>query len=86
MSIAASGNYVAGAIWPPLVERGMAHFGWRPTHVAVGVACAVGMSGLLLILRAAMRGEERRAEASLQHQTIDLGLSANDGAKFPQPR
>jgi MFS family permease len=77
VSIAASGNYVAGAIWPPLIERGMATFGWRPTHMAVGLTCAVGMSVLLLLLRASMRGSQRRAEASLSHQTTDLGISAN---------
>jgi len=61
VSIAASGNYVAGAIWPPLIERGMATFGWRPTHLAVGIACAIGMSVLLMVLRASMRGSQRSA-------------------------
>jgi MFS family permease len=27
VTIVASGNYLAGAIWPPLIERGIAHYG-----------------------------------------------------------
>src|ERR1700761_1829199 len=32
VTIAASGNYLGGTIWPPLVNWGMQTYGWRTTH------------------------------------------------------
>ena len=34
VAIAASGNYIGGAIWPPLVNHGIETMGWRTTHIA----------------------------------------------------
>jgi MFS family permease len=31
LALISSGQYVAGALWPPIFERGIASFGWRPT-------------------------------------------------------
>lgn len=31
LALIASGQYVAGALWPPLFERAIAHYGWRTT-------------------------------------------------------
>src|ERR1700712_1671096 len=41
VAIAASGNYIGGTIWPPLVNFGMQSAGWRSTHIAVGIFTAV---------------------------------------------
>ena len=51
VAICASGNYVAGALWPPLAQWGIAQFGWRPTYVALGLVCGVGMALLALRMR-----------------------------------
>jgi MFS family permease len=51
VSLAASGNYFAGAVWPPLVQAGIAEFGWRQTHVVIGLACVCLMLPLVLVLR-----------------------------------
>ena len=51
VAICAAGNYVAGAIWPPLVQLGIAAFGWRGTHLAVACVCLVAMPPLILALR-----------------------------------
>ncbi|MFC7475936.1 MFS transporter [Dankookia sp. GCM10030260] len=51
VSLAASGNYFAGAVWPPLVQAGIAEYGWRHTHVVIGIACLVLMLPLVLVLR-----------------------------------
>ncbi|MDB5484987.1 MAG: major facilitator superfamily 1, partial [Tardiphaga sp.] len=51
VSIAASGNYLGGTIWPPVVNWGMQTYGWRATHVAIGVGCAVAMTLALMLLR-----------------------------------
>src|ERR1700753_2914704 len=45
--IVASGNYVAGTVWPPLVNWGMQSVGWRITHIAIGLFCAATMTVLL---------------------------------------
>src|SRR3979490_3294841 len=52
VTIVASGNYVGGTIWPPLVNWGTQVTGWRTTHIAIGIFCAVTMSLVLLALRA----------------------------------
>src|SRR5258706_1507153 len=52
VTIVGSGNYVGGTIWPPLVNLGMQTAGWRATHIAIGIFCAVMMTIVLLVLRA----------------------------------
>jgi MFS family permease len=51
VAIASSGNYVAGAVWPPVLQHLVATEGWRATHIGVGVFCALAMLPLLLLLR-----------------------------------
>ena len=51
VAICASGNYVAGALWPPLAQWGIEHYGWRPTYLALGLICGVGMVLLSLRMR-----------------------------------
>ncbi|GGC63224.1 MFS transporter [Siccirubricoccus deserti] len=51
VSLCASGNYFAGAVWPPLLQWGIADLGWRQTHVLVGIACLCLMLPLALVLR-----------------------------------
>jgi MFS family permease len=77
ISIAASGNYVGGAIWPPFVERGMAQYGWQTTHIAIGIFCAVAMTALVLILWRDMRGSQRRSSDAEVRPSVDLKISAN---------
>src|SRR5450631_1475377 len=54
VTIAASGNYVGGAIWPPLVNFGIQSAGWRTTHIAVGIFTAIAMVLALIVLRMLM--------------------------------
>lgn len=51
VAICASGNYLAGAVWPPLAQWGIAHHGWRPTYLALGLFCGIGMALLSLRMR-----------------------------------
>jgi MFS family permease len=51
VAICASGNYVAGAVWPPIVQHGVATWGWRPTYIALGIFCAVTLPLLALLMR-----------------------------------
>lgn len=52
VAICACGNYIAGAIWPPLVQHGITTIGWRPTYLLLGSVCGVGMLLLSLKMRA----------------------------------
>jgi MFS family permease len=51
VGICASGNYLAGAIWPPLVRMGVDDHGWRSTMIAVGLFCFLTMVPLAVLLR-----------------------------------
>jgi len=51
VSICAAGSYLSGAIWPPVVQHMIAAFGWRHTHVMIGVFCLVTILPLSWFLR-----------------------------------
>lgn len=51
VAICASGNYVAGAVWPPLAQMGIESIGWRYTYIAMGVFCGIGMALLAFAMR-----------------------------------
>ncbi|MCC6471687.1 MAG: MFS transporter, partial [Alphaproteobacteria bacterium] len=51
VSIVASGNYLAGTIWPPVLQHFTALLGWRQTMVGVAIFCALTMLPLTLALR-----------------------------------
>jgi MFS family permease len=51
VAVCASGNYLAGTIWPPVVEHLINAFGWRLTHIGIGVFCVATLVPLSLLLR-----------------------------------
>jgi MFS family permease len=62
VAVAASGNYLAGTIWPPVVQHFTESYGWRTTYIAIGIFCFVTMLPLALLLR--QRMETRHSVAS----------------------
>jgi MFS family permease len=66
VAIASSGNYLAGTIWPPLVQYSIATQGWRGTQIGIGVMCVATMLPLVLALR-------RRAPV---HEAERIGVAA----------
>jgi len=52
VAICACGNYIAGALWPPLVQHGITTIGWRHTYLLLGLVCGIGMLLLSLKMRA----------------------------------
>jgi MFS family permease len=77
VGIVASGNYVGGTIWPPLVNWGTQVTGWRTTHIAIGIFCAVTMTLVLLVLRARIGGATLRDHENAPPPRVDLRLSTN---------
>lgn len=51
VAICASGNYLAGSFWPPVVQWGIETWGWRQTYVLLGLFCGLGMVLLSLAMR-----------------------------------
>jgi MFS family permease len=51
VAIFASGNYLAGALWPPIVQHFIQTVGWRQTYFGIAVFCFATMLPLALLLR-----------------------------------
>ncbi|MHC2508601.1 MFS family permease [Bradyrhizobium elkanii] len=77
VAIAASGNYVGGTVWPPLVNFGMQSVGWRTTHIAIGIFTAIAMLLALMVLRVLMGAATRRSHGNAAPPRVDLKLSTN---------
>ena len=50
LALISSGQYVAGIIWPSVLEAGMKHFGWQPVMLGYG-AVVLAILPLLALLR-----------------------------------
>jgi MFS family permease len=72
VAIVACGNYLAGTIWPPLVQHLIEAIGWRHTHMAIGLVCLVTMLPLTLALR---RRPPLRHPAATAHALADTHVS-----------
>ena len=51
VAICASGNYLGGAIWPPVLQHFFETNGWRATFTGVGMFCIATMVPLAFALR-----------------------------------
>ena len=51
VAVCASGNYLAGAIWPHIAQWGVTTSGWRQTYIVMGIVCGIGMALFALFLR-----------------------------------
>lgn len=78
VSIAASGNYLSGVIWPLALMQGIESIGWRPAYAATGIALALIVLPLSLALRAPVPAEARAA--------ADRAASARATATRMSPR
>ncbi|WP_448951582.1 MFS transporter [Labrys neptuniae] len=78
VTFAASGSYLAGAVWPLVVEHFQSVYGWRATHVGIGLFAPAVMVPLALALaRRPATTTYAAAEAATTAARGELGLSAN---------
>lgn len=77
VGVAASGYYLSGALWPPLIERAIAHYGWQMTHIALGILCGAAMTVLVLMLRSSIDRSEQRSLGAEGRPSVDVNLSPN---------
>ncbi|HWS76524.1 MAG TPA: MFS transporter [Quisquiliibacterium sp.] len=78
VAVCASGNYIAGALWPPIVQHGIETVGWRQTYVLLGIVCGLGMLALSLRMRQRpplVSAAPASASAPVFDRTRPFGLS-----------
>jgi MFS family permease len=51
VAICISGNYLAGTLWPPILQHFFDGAGWRATYISVGIFCIAVMLPLAWVLR-----------------------------------
>ncbi len=84
VAVCASGNYLAGAVWPPIVQGFVETHGWRTTYIGLGIFCGTLMFALALLLR-------RRPPLAVAAQvggmagTNGAGAAARSGHRSDRP-
>jgi MFS family permease len=77
VAVAASGNYIGGAIWPTVINHGIETMGWRNTQIVIGIFTAVAMTLALIGLRMLMGAGAQRNHENAPPPRVDLRLSTN---------
>ncbi|HVT50856.1 MAG TPA: MFS transporter [Dongiaceae bacterium] len=70
VAVVASGNYLAGTIWPRALEYAISLYGWRDAYIGTGVLCLVTMLPLALFLR--------RRPPIAEHHAASAGSGAHE--------
>ncbi len=71
VAICASGNYLGGALWPPIIQHFVESVGWRQTYWGLAVFCSLAMFGLAQLMR------QRPPALALAPVTV-RGVAASD--------
>ena len=74
--VVAAGSYLAGAIWPLIIDAALPHFGWRGTYMAIGLLITAILLPLSFVLR--RRPSIRmmaEAEAATRASAVEIGVS-----------
>jgi len=78
VALASSGNYLSGALWPPLIQHFISTEGWRATQIGIGVICVATILPLVLMLRRrAPSNHSADSEATAAGERATLGVSSN---------
>ncbi|WP_395689751.1 MFS transporter [Aestuariivirga sp.] len=81
IAIVASGNYIAGTLWPPFMQAAIASYGWRTTYMAIGVLCVIVMLPLAQLLKRRPQFHDTASPAS--RLTGEKGLLPRHPLLFP---
>jgi MFS family permease len=83
VAVCMSGNYVAGAVWPPVMQHFIDSAGWRATYFGMGVFCFLAILPLALVLRRRPPAQPSQAGAdggaavfATKRSPLVLGMSA----------
>ena len=80
VAVCASGNYVGGTIWPPIVQYLIANHGLRATQVAIGVFCLLAMGPFILLMRQRMTDNGGEIAVGAAHSATAGSLGLSTGA------
>jgi MFS family permease len=70
VAVVASGNYLAGTIWPRALEYAISLYGWRDAFIGIGILCLVTMLPLAMFLR--------RRPPIADHHPVSAGSGAHE--------
>jgi MFS family permease len=88
VAICASGNYVGGAIWPPIVQHFVETVGWRQTYIGIGLFCTLTMLPLAWMMRRrapGMRAPTAPSAAGEAAVPVRVAVSPGMSADFSRP-
>jgi MFS family permease len=79
VGMAASGNYIGGALWPPLLQHAIATEGWRHTYLGIGVLSVLATLPFIFALRgrAPVRSVVLVSEGARADRAPNLSVSPN---------
>ncbi len=77
VSIISSGSYLAGTVWPPVVQHFIQTEGWRRTYLGIAIFCVATMLPLTLLIRrrSPMTGTTSAAPQVASRSPRPLGMS-----------
>jgi len=76
VAIIASGSYLAGTAWPPVIQYFIQSAGWRTTYLGIGGFCVATMLPLALALRRrSPRIEPAATSQAMSRSPLPLGMS-----------
>jgi predicted MFS family arabinose efflux permease len=98
VAIVASGNYLAGTIWPPVLQYAIEAVGWRQAYLAIGAVCVLTILPLAAVLRRRAPGDDggvplgardiadtlRMTPGTLQALLVVAGLACCIAMSMPQ--
>lgn len=74
--VVASGNYLAGALWPLAMNAAIPQLGWRGTYLAIGLVVVITLLPLALLMRRRpSKTSIAQAQAATESARADLGMS-----------
>ncbi len=75
VAICASGNYLAGTFWPPVVQHFIDVAGWRAAHIGIGIFCVATIVPLGLCLRRRPPAQPVAAPATVRRIAAHSAMS-----------
>lgn len=75
IAVAASGSYLAGTVWPPIVQYLVEEVGWRDTHLIIGAAAFIIVLPLSFLLRRKSPAQHATSPAAQTEVSETGGIS-----------
>jgi MFS family permease len=82
VAICSSGSYLAGAVWPLVIQRLAEWVGWRHTYFGIAVFCLCSMLPLLLALRRRLPRETGRHSAPVDSHRARAFAGGGNGLQL----